>query len=94
MGPDAVLTFGRQGLEVLLAVAVPVLLAALAVGLVVSVLQALTQSNEATLSFLPKLVAIAVTLMLAGPWMLSLLVDYLQRVLAGIPAAISGNALP
>lgn len=94
MGPDAVLTFGRQGLEVLLAVAVPVLLAALAVGLVVSVLQALTQINEATLSFLPKLVAIAVTLMLAGPWMLSLLVDYLQRVLAGIPAAISGNALP
>lgn len=94
MGPDAVLTFGRQGLEVLLAVAAPVLLAALAVGLVVSVLQALTQINEATLSFLPKLVVIAVTLMLAGPWMLSLLVDYLQRVLAGIPAAISGNALP
>jgi flagellar biosynthetic protein FliQ len=94
MGPEAVLTFGRQGLEVLLAVAAPVLLVALGVGLVVSVLQALTQINEATLSFLPKLVAIAVTLMLAGPWMLSLLVDYVQRVLTGIPAAISGGALP
>lgn len=94
MGPDAVLTFGRQGLEVLLAVAAPVLLAALAVGLVVSVLQALTQINEATLSFLPKLVAIAVTLMIAGPWMLALLVDYLQRVLLGIPSAILGSPVP
>ncbi|NLD67284.1 MAG: flagellar biosynthesis protein FliQ [Limnobacter sp.] len=94
MTPEAVLGFGRQGLEVLLAAAAPVLLVALAVGLLVSVLQALTQINEATLSFLPKLVAIAVTLMLVGPWMLSLLVDYLQRVLVGIPAAISGQALP
>jgi len=94
MSPESVLTFGRQGLELLLTVSAPVLLVALAVGLMVSVLQALTQINEATLSFLPKLVAIAVTLMLAGPWMLSLLVDYLQRVLAGISAAISGNALP
>ncbi|HRO59760.1 MAG TPA: flagellar biosynthesis protein FliQ [Burkholderiaceae bacterium] len=92
MSPEAVLGFGRQGLEVLLAAAAPVLLVALAVGLLVSVLQALTQINEATLSFLPKLVAIAVTLMLVGPWMLSLLVDYLQRVLVGIPAAITGQA--
>ena len=94
MTPEAVLGFGRQGLEVLLAAAAPVLLVALAVGLLVSVLQALTQINEATLSFLPKLVAIAVTLMLVGPWMLSLLVDYLQRVLVGIPAAITGQGLP
>lgn len=94
MNHESVLTFGRQGLELLLTISAPVLLVALAVGLIVSVLQALTQINEATLSFLPKLVAIAVTLMLAGPWMLSLLVDYLQRVLAGIPAAISGNTLP
>ena len=94
MSPESVLTFGRQGLELLLAVSAPVLLVALAVGLIGSVLQALTQINEATLSFLPKLVAIAVTLMLAGPWMLSLLVDYLQRVFAGIPAAIAGQSLP
>jgi flagellar biosynthetic protein FliQ len=92
--PESVLGFGRQGLEILLAAAAPVLLAALAVGLVVSILQALTQINEATLSFLPKLVAIAVTLMIAGPWMLALLVDYLQRVLLGIPSAILGSPVP
>ena len=90
MSPESVLSFGRQGLELLLAVAAPVLLVALAVGLLVSVLQALTQINEATLSFLPKLIAIALTLVIAGPWMLSLLVDYLQRVFTGIPAAILG----
>lgn len=93
MSPEAVLGFGRQGLEILLAAAAPVLLVALVVGLAVSVLQALTQINEATLSFLPKLVAIAITLMVAGPWMLALLVDYLQRVLAGIPAAILGQPI-
>lgn len=94
MTPESVLGFGRHGLEILLAVAAPVLLAALAVGLVVSILQALTQINEATLSFLPKLVAIAATLTLAGPWMLALLVDYLQRVLSGIPAALAGSPMP
>jgi len=94
MTPESVLGFGPQGLEILLAAAAPVLLAALAVGLVVSVLQALTQINEATLSFLPKLVAIAVTPMIAGPWMLALLVDYLQRVLVGIPTAILGSPVP
>lgn len=94
MTPESVLGFGRQGLEILLAVAAPVLLAALVVGLIVSILQALTQINEATLSFVPKLVAIAATLMLAGPWMLALLVDYLQRVLGGIPAALAGSPMP
>lgn len=94
MTPESVLDFGRQGMEILLAVAAPVLLAALIVGLVVSILQALTQINEATLSFVPKLVAIAATLMLAGPWMLALLVDYLQRVLGGIPAALAGSPMP
>ncbi|MBN9426233.1 MAG: flagellar biosynthesis protein FliQ [Burkholderiales bacterium] len=91
MTPESVLTFGRQALELMLMVAAPVLLVALAVGLFVSVFQALTQINEGTLSFLPKMVSIVVTLMLVGPWMLSLLVDYLQRVLAGIPAAIRGQ---
>ena len=64
------------------------LLVALAVGLAVSLLQAVTQINEATLSFLPKLLAIAATLLVAGPWMLTTLVEYLQRVLTGIPQAI------
>lgn len=93
MSPEAVLTFGRHGLEIMLMTAAPILLVALAVGLTVSIFQALTQVNEATLSFLPKLVAIAATLMIAGPWMMANLVDYLQSVLTGIPAAILGQPL-
>lgn len=84
MNADAVVTFGRQALEMMLIVAAPVLVVALATGLLVSVLQAVTQINEATLSFLPKLLAIAVTLVLLGPWMLTLLTDYLQRVIGSI----------
>ncbi len=94
MTPESVLDFGRQSLQVLLAAGAPILLTALAVGLIVSLLQALTQINEATLSFLPKLVAIAASLMIAGPWILGLLVDYLQRVLNGIPEAILGLPAP
>ena len=75
-------------MELLLIVAAPVLLVALAVGLTVSLFQAVTQINEATLSFLPKLVAIVVALMVAGPWMISTLVEYLQRVITSIPGAI------
>jgi flagellar biosynthesis protein FliQ len=88
MTPEAVLTFGRQAMELLLLVAAPVLLVALAVGLTVSLFQAVTQINEATLSFLPKLVAIVIALMVAGPWMMSTLVEYLQRVITSIPSAI------
>ncbi len=84
MNADAVVTFGRQALEMMLIVAAPVLVVALAIGLLVSVLQAVTQINEATLSFLPKLLAVAVTLVLLGPWMLTLLTDYLQRVIGSI----------
>jgi flagellar biosynthetic protein FliQ len=84
MNADAVVTFGRQALEMMLIVAAPILVVALAIGLLVSVLQAVTQINEATLSFLPKLLAVAVTLVLLGPWMLTLLTDYLQRVIGGI----------
>ncbi len=88
MTPEYVVTVGRQALELMMLVSAPLLLVALAVGLVVSLLQAVTQINEATLSFLPKLVAVSVTLLVAGPWMISTLVEYLQRVLTGIPGAI------
>lgn len=88
MTPEYVVNFGRQALELMLVVSAPLLLVALAIGLVVSLLQAITQINEATLSFLPKLLAISATLLLAGPWMISTLVDYLQRVLTSIPQAI------
>lgn len=91
MSPEYVVTVGRQALEMMLIVSAPVLLVALGVGLLVSLLQAVTQINEATLSFLPKLLAVALTLILIGPWMLTLLTDYIARTLTGLPQAISGG---
>jgi flagellar biosynthetic protein FliQ len=88
MDATAVFTAGQQGLWMLLMVAAPVLLVVLAVGLVVSVFQAATQINEATLSFVPKIVATVVVLAVAGPWMMTTLVEYLQRVLQSIPQAV------
>ncbi len=81
MSPETVVTIGRQALELMLIVSAPLLLVALALGLAVSFFQAITQLNEQTLSFLPKLVGVALTLIVAGPWMISTLVDYLQRTL-------------
>jgi flagellar biosynthetic protein FliQ len=91
MTPETVVTLGRQGLELMLVVSAPLLLVALGVGLAVSFFQAITQLNEQTLSFLPKLVAVAVTLIVVGPWMITTLVDYLQRMLAGIPQRVMGG---
>ncbi len=88
MDAQQVLTAGQQGLWTLLMVSAPVLLTVLVVGLVVSIFQAATQINEATLSFVPKIVAAVAVLAITGPWMLSTLVDYLTTVLQGIPAAI------
>lgn len=88
MDATAVFTAGQQGLWMLLLVAAPVLIAVLLVGLVVSVFQAATQINEATLSFVPKIVAAVVVLAVAGPWMMTTLVEYLQRVLTSIPQAV------
>ncbi len=84
MTPETVMTMGRQAMEITLLVAAPMLLVALAVGLIVSIFQAATQINEATLSFIPKLVGVFVTLIIAGPWMLSLLLDYMRQVFSGI----------
>lgn len=91
MTPETVITIGRQALELMLIVAAPLLLVALGVGLVVSFFQAITQLNEQTLTFLPKLVAVAVTMIVAGPWMVSTLVDYLQRTLTSIPQIVLGG---
>ena len=88
MDSQQVLAAGQQGMWILLLVAAPVLLTVLVVGLVVSVFQAATQINEATLSFVPKIVAAVAVLGITGPWMLSTLVEYLQSVLQGIPAAV------
>jgi len=89
MDSQQVFTFGQQGLYLLLMVAAPVLLTVLVVGLVVSIFQAATQINEATLSFVPKMIAAVAVMMVAGPWMLSTLVEYLQRTLQAIPSAVS-----
>ena len=91
MTPETVLTLGRQGLEVMLVTSAPILAVILLIGLVISILQALTQINESTLSFVPKLVFSAMTLVITGPWMLTTLTDYLQRVLLSIPAVINGQ---
>ena len=88
MDSQQVFTYGQQGLYLLLMVAAPVLLTVLVIGLVVSIFQAATQINEATLSFVPKMIAAVAVLTLAGPWMLSTLVEYLQRMLQAIPLAV------
>jgi flagellar biosynthetic protein FliQ len=88
MDASQVFTIGQQGLMMLLMIAAPVLIVVLAVGLVVSVFQAATQINEATLSFVPKIIAAVATLAIAGPWMMTTLVEYLQRTLQSIPSAV------
>jgi flagellar biosynthetic protein FliQ len=88
MDAQQVLTLGQQGLTMLLVVAAPVLGVVLVVGLVVSIFQAATQINEATLSFVPKIIAAVLTLAIAGPWMLTTLVEYLQRTLQALPSAV------
>lgn len=85
MTPESVMTMAHQAMYVALLLAAPLLLVALVVGLVVSLFQAATQINELTLSFIPKLIAVAVTLVIAGPWMLSTLLDYMRHVFTITP---------
>ena len=88
MNPQQVFTVGQQALQILLMVAAPMLLTILVVGLVVSLLQAAIQLNEATLCFVPKIIAAVAVLMIAGPWMMTTLVEFLQRTLLSIPTAV------
>lgn len=88
MDSQMVITKGQEALQILLMVSLPLLLVILAVGLVISVFQAITQINEQTLAFVPKLLAAVLVFALAGPWMLSTLVDYLQRTIESIPTLI------
>ena len=88
MTPSTVVELGRVAVEVTLLVATPMFLAALVTGLVVSIFQAATQINESTLSFIPRLVAMFITLIVAGPWMLQLMVDYIRRLFESIPSLI------
>jgi len=86
--PEVVMQIGRQAVEMTLLMAGPLLLAALVIGLIVSVFQAATQINEQTLSFIPKLVGMFLILLLAGPWMLEIMVDYVRRLFENIPLLI------
>jgi flagellar biosynthetic protein FliQ len=88
MDSQQVFTFGQQGLFMLLMISAPLLLTVLAVGLIVSVFQAATQIHEATLSFVPKLIAAVAVLAIAGPWMITSIVEYLQRTLQSIPTVV------
>jgi flagellar biosynthetic protein FliQ len=88
MTPSNVIELGRVAIEVTLLVSMPMFLAALVTGLVVSIFQAATQINEMTLTFVPKLIAMFVTLVVAGPWMLTLLTDYMRRLFESIPGMI------
>ncbi|WP_461516060.1 flagellar biosynthesis protein FliQ [Porticoccus sp.] len=88
MTPEAVLDIGHEALMLTIMLAAPLLLSALAVGLFIGVFQAATQIQEMTLSFIPKLIALALALMVAGPWMLRMLVEFSQRLFEEIPGML------
>ena len=88
MNAQAVLTFAQEALLLLLTVSLPVLLTVMVVGLVVSIFQAVTQINESTLSFVPKMVAAVVVFAVAGPLMISTIVDFIRRTFENIPTAL------
>ncbi len=88
MNAQMVLTMGQDALLTLLMVAAPILGVVLVVGLVISLFQAITQINEATLTFIPKLIASMLALAIAGPWMLSMLVDFIRRTIESIPGSL------
>ena len=85
MSPESVMTLSQQALEITIMVSAPLLLAALVTGLLVSIFQAATQINEMTLSFIPKLLAMFVVMIVAGPWMLRVMMEYMQRLYSNIP---------
>ncbi|MGH8227549.1 MAG: flagellar biosynthesis protein FliQ [Steroidobacteraceae bacterium] len=89
MTPDTIMAIGQRALEVTIMLSAPLLLAALVTGLVVSAFQAATQINEMTLSFIPKLLALALALVVAGPWMLRMLVSYTHELIVSIPSLIN-----
>jgi flagellar biosynthetic protein FliQ len=89
MTPESVMTMGHRAMEISLLIGAPLLLVALIIGLIVSIFQAATQINEATLSFIPKLLAVFATLVVAGPWMLDRMLDYMRALFAGIPQLLA-----
>lgn len=88
MTPESVMNFGRHAMEITVMISAPLLLVALVIGLVISIFQAATQINEQTLSFIPKLIGVLAALVIAGPWILTVMSDYLREVLTQIPIVL------
>lgn len=88
MTADTVIDLSQQALYVIVMLAAPMLISALLIGLLIGMFQAATQINEMTLSFIPKLLILVIAIMVAGPWMLKLLLDFTQRLYLSIPGLI------
>ena len=88
MTPESVMMMGTEAMKIAIAVAAPLLLVALVTGLIISSLQAATQITEMTLSFIPKIIAVFVAIIVAGPWMLNLLLDYMRNLFTNLPYII------
>ena len=88
MSPDTVIDLSQQALYLIAMIAAPMLLSALAIGLLIGMFQAATSINEQTLSFIPKLMVLLLSILIAGPWMLNLLIGFTRRLYIGIPGLI------
>ncbi|MBG6070480.1 MULTISPECIES: flagellar biosynthesis protein FliQ [unclassified Polaromonas] len=88
MTPESVMTMGYEAMKLTLLLGAPLLLTALVVGLLISLFQAATQINEMTLSFIPKLLAVFAVLVIAGPWMLGIVLDYMRNLFSSIPQLV------
>ena len=88
MTPESVMALGYEAMKLSLLLGAPLLLVALVTGLLISLFQAATQINEMTLSFIPKLLAVFATLVIAGPWMLGLVLDYMHNLFSSIPQLV------
>ncbi len=88
MSNDIAIQVGRDALIMVMLVSAPMLGLGLVVGILVSIFQAITQIQEQTLSFVPKIVAVFVAVLLFGPWMLRLMVDYTREILLQLPTMI------
>lgn len=88
MTPESVMTLAQQAMEITVLISAPLLLASLAIGLLVSIFQAATSINEMTLSFIPKLLVVFLVLVLAGPWMIEQIIDYMTTLFSNIPTML------
>ncbi len=89
MTPEMVLDVGRDAVQVMALISAPLLMSALGIGLFVGMIQAATQIQEMTLTFVPKLIIMAISLIVAGPWMLAVLTDFTTNLIMSIPELIS-----